>query len=488
MPALPSLVWFRNDLRIEDQPALSRAIERGAPIIPVYIWSPDEEGEWAPGSATKCWLHRSLQRLEADLRGRGSRLIFRCGPSLETLQALIRECGASAVFWNNRYEPAATFRDARVKTALRHMGTTVESCNGSLLFEPWTIQTSAGTPFRVFTPFWRKCLAQEPPAESTIPPARWPAPPAWPRSLDIDELALEPRIRWDGGIRAEWTPGETGASDALNRFLTTGIPTYNVDHDRPDYDGTSRLSPFLHFGEIGPRQVWNAVTRSMRERFGPRDEGMADPFLRQLIWREFAHHLMFHFPQTVNEPLRSEFARFPWENDASALLAWQRGQTGYPFIDAGMRQLWATGWMHNRVRMVVASFLVKDLLIPWQVGARWFWDTLVDADLANNTLGWQWTAGCGADAAPYFRIFNPVEQGKRFDPRGTYIRRWVPELACLPTESIHSPWRAADKTLKEARVELGVDYPTPIIDHAAARLRALDALAQTKRPTASSRH
>lgn len=488
MTASTTLIWYRNDLRIDDQPALLRGIERGGAVVPVYIWSPDEEGDWPPGSATKCWLHQSLRRLDADLRDRGSRLILRRGPALEMLQSLIRECGASAVFWNRRYEPAAIARDTRVKTELCARGTMVESCNGSLLFEPWTIQTATGTPFKVFTPFWRKCLSQGTPAEPDRAPERWPAPRDWPTSLDLDALALEPRIRWDAGIRSTWTPGASGAANELKRFLPNGVAAYKADRDRPDHDGTSRLSPYLHFGEISPRQVWHSVMQWTRKQFGRGGEEAGEPYLRQLVWREFAHHLLYHFPQTATEPLRSEFAAFPWEEDASALRAWQQGQTGYPFIDAGMRQLWATGWMHNRVRMAVASFLVKDLLVPWQAGARWFWETLVDADLANNTLGWQWTAGCGADAAPYFRVFNPVGQGKRFDPQGAYIRRWVPELARLPTEWIHEPWRAGCEALKAAGVVLGVNYPRPIVDHAEARVRALEALGRMKRRPASGRH
>lgn len=483
-----TLVWFRNDLRIEDQPALSNGVARGGPVIPVFIWSPEEEGAWSPGNATKCWLHQSLEQLDADLRAHGSRLILRRGPALETLQSLIRECGASTVLWNRRYEPAAIARDATIKTALRAAGVVAESFNSNLLFEPWTIQTAAGTPFKVFTPFWRKCLSQAPPADPMPAPNGWTSPQTWPKSLKLSELNLEPRIRWDTGIRSTWVPGERGAAAELNRFLPKGVAAYHEDRDRPDHNGTSRLSPYLHFGEISPRMVWHSVLQSMRRRLGPTGEEAAEPFLRQLIWREFAHHLLYHFPQTPNEPLRAEFANFPWENDTATLAAWQKGQTGYPYIDAGMRQLWATGWMHNRVRMAVASFLVKDLLVPWQEGARWFWDTLVDADLANNTLGWQWTAGCGADAAPYFRVFNPVGQGARFDPEGNYVRRWVPELARLPPESIHEPWKASPATLKAAGVKMGVNYPEPIVDHAEARLRALGALAQMKQSPVPGPH
>jgi deoxyribodipyrimidine photo-lyase len=314
------------------------------------------------------------------------------------------------------------------------------------------------------------------PAEPQPAPTKLAASEKWPASLALGELRIEPRIPWDTGMRKSWSPGAAGAAREIERFLADGLEDYTTERDRPDHAGTSRLSPFLHFGEIGPRQVWYAVRRATRERHPRKHKEIAEPFLRQLVWREFAHHLLYHYPNTVTEPLREEFAAFPWHEDPLGLRAWQRGATGYPYIDAGMRQLWTTGWMHNRVRMAVASFLVKDLLIPWQLGAQWFWDTLVDADLANNTLGWQWTAGCGADAAPFFRIFNPVGQGERFDPEGSYVRQWVPELAKLPGEWIHKPWEAPAGVLQAAGVELGETYPRPIVDHAAARKRALEAL------------
>lgn len=485
MPAIESsrsaaIVWFRADLRLEDQPALCAAIEQGGPVYPVYIHAPEEEGEWAPGAAARWWLHQALDRLDAALRERGSRLLIRRGPTGAALKTLLRETGATAVYWNRRYEPLTIARDAGIKTALTEAGITAKSFNGSLLFEPWTIQTAAKTPFQVFTPFWRKCQSQTPPAAPLDSPARLPTPLKWPDTVALDTLGLEPKIRWDEGLRASWTPGAAGAQHELQRFLKGHLRVYAVERDRPDHDGTSRLSPYLHTGEISPRQTWHAALQKVAPRRNEADEAAAEPWLRQLVWREFAFHLLYHFPHTPTEPLRGDFAKFPWESDAEALHAWQRGQTGFPYIDAGMRQLWATGWMHNRVRMAVASFLVKDLLLPWQAGARWFWDTLVDADLANNTLGWQWTAGCGADAAPYFRIFNPVSQGTKFDPAGNYIRRWVPELARLPTEWIHEPWKAFEKDLATAGVRLGETYPRPIVDHATARVRALEALQQMK--------
>lgn len=471
----PTIVWFRHDLRIEDNPALLAAAARGGPVIPILIWAPEEE-DWPDGGASRWWLHQSLTKLQKILRGLHSRLIIRRGSTAEELDRIVRETRATAVYWNRRYEPQIVDRDTQIKARLNVAGVEAESFNANLLFEPWTIKTGTGTPFRVFTPFWRKCLAHGEPEEPQPAPAKLRAPVKWPAPLALDELQLEPRIPWDAEMRRSWSPGATGAARELERFLADGLEGYPVDRDRPDHAGTSRLSSFLHFGEIGPRQIWHAVRRAARKRHQRKHETIAEPYLRQLVWREFAHHLLYHYPQTVTEPLRSEFAAFPWEENAAGLRAWQRGQTGFPYIDAGMRELWTTGWMHNRVRMAVASFLVKDLLIPWQEGARWFWDTLVDADLANNTLGWQWTAGCGADAAPFFRIFNPVGQGERFDPDGAYVKTWVPELAKLPKKWIHKPWEAPPDVLRTAGVELGATYPPPIVDHATARRRALEAL------------
>lgn len=439
MPTGATIVWFRLDLRLTDNPALEAARLRGGPIIPVFIWAPEEEHPWSPGAASRWWLHHSLAALDADLRARGSRLILRRGPSLQTLQALLRETGAEAVYWNRRYEPALIARDTQIKAAL-----SAQSFNSALLVEPWEMKT-----YRVFTPFWRAVLAKGISVDR-IPPAprNLPTPANWPKSLPLEELELLPKIDWAAGLRAAWQPGEAGAQEQLRRFVKAAVTRYTAERDRPDLPATSRLSPHLHFGEIGPRQVWAAVA--------PIADSSGWGFLRQLGWREFAHHLLYHFPHTTDQPMRPEFEQFPWQTDPERLRAWQRGRTGFPLVDAGMRELWTTGWMHNRVRMVVASFLVKDLLIPWQEGARWFWDTLVDADLANNTLGWQWTAGCGADAAPYFRVFNPASQAEKFDPHGEYVRRWVPEAG--------TP-----------------DYPLPIVDHDEARRRALQAFERLPR-------
>ncbi|MBM3878025.1 MAG: deoxyribodipyrimidine photo-lyase [Verrucomicrobia bacterium] len=475
-----TLVWLRIDLRLADNPALRAAIERGGPVVPVFIWSPEEEAPWQPGGASRCWLHQSLAALEASLRKAGSRLVIRRGPTLETLRALVKETGASAVFWNRRYEPAVMARDAKVKEALRHDGVTVESFNAALLHEPWTIQNQSGKPFQVFSPFWRHCLTKPDPVEPKPAPKRLASPARWPKSLALAELELEPRIQWAEGFRAAWQPGEAGAAAAMRQFLTRDFENYSEQRNRPDVGGTSRLSPHLHFGEISPCQVWQGLRAMAAKRGLAVAQWRGSQFLAELGWREFAHHLLYHFPHTPIEPLRADFKKFPWRKDTAWLKAWQRGRTGFPIVDAGMRELWTTGWMHNRVRMIVASFLVKDLLIDWQEGARWFWDTLVDADLAQNTLGWQWTAGCGADAAPFFRIFNPVSQGEKFDPNGDYVRHWCPELAKLPPKWIHQPDKAPEEILRRAGIELGRDYPEPVVSHAIAREVALEAFARIR--------
>jgi len=471
MSSNTTLVWFRRDLRLGDNQALCEAAGRGGAVVPVFVWAPEVEGAWAPGAAGRWWLHQSLRALDAALRERGSRLILRQGESVACLLEAVRDTGAGAVCWSRCYGPAR--RDQDVEAALVEAGIEARSFPGALLSAPEGAVNKQGKPYQVFTPFWKAQVAGIDSGEPLATPKKLKAPQRWPASLQLEELALEPSVDWTGGLRGAWQPGERGADAALDRFLDEALSDYADARDRPDLPGTSRLSPHLHFGEISPGCVWHAV----RQRAATEGrKGLVrgeEAYLRQLAWREFAYHLLVHFPHTTDEPLRPAFARFPWREDAPALRAWQEGRTGYPLVDAGMRELRTTGWMHNRVRMSAASFLVKHLLVPWQTGARWFWDTLVDADLANNTLGWQWTAGCGADAAPYFRIFNPVLQGKRFDPAGNYVRRWVPELAKLPARWIHSPWQAPAGLLDEARVVLGDTYPSPIVEHKAARERAL---------------
>ena len=475
-----SILWFRQDLRLADNPALHAALQRGGPVIPLYIECSAEEGEWPAGGASRWWLHHSLTALDADLRQRGSRLTWRRGHALETVLALCRETGADAVYWNRRYEPAAMARDASLKEALRTQGKVAESRNGALLVEPWQIATQSGGPFQVFTPYWRRLLTGLAPPEPQAAPDQLPAPEVWPESLPPSALELLPRFNWYGSVAAAWEPGEAGATRCLQQFVAAGLKSYADSRDRPAIHGTSRLSPFLHHGELSPRQVWHAVLRGATGFGLTGTEARTSKFLAELIWREFSSHLLYHFPQTPTTPLRKAFTSFPWRDDAPALLAWQRGRTGVPLVDAGMRELWATGWMHNRVRMIAASFLVKNLRLPWLSGARWFWDTLVDADLASNTQGWQWVAGCGADAAPYFRVFNPVTQSKRFDPQGEYLRRWLPELARLEDRHLHAPWLAPPEQLATAGVQLGRDYPFPIVDLQQSRSAALTAFQEMR--------
>jgi deoxyribodipyrimidine photo-lyase len=468
-----TVVWFRNDLRLADNPALTAALNRGGQLLPVFIWAPEEEGDWPAGGASKWWLHQSLKTLDIKLRELGSRLIIRRGPTLETLLALAKETGASAVFCNRRYEPAPLSRDAKIKALLRGQGCEAEDFNATLLHEPWTISNQSGKPFRVFSPFWRHCLAKADPPEPLPSPVQLPLAVKWPKSLPLESLELEPRFDWAAGLRSAWTPGEAGAIANFQRFMAEGLEKYDQQRNRPDLEGTSRLSPHLHFGEISPSQIWHELRRSPAKL-------RSSQFVTELGWREFAHHQLFHFPQTPSEPLRAEFRNFEWRANRSWFEAWREGRTGFPMVDAGMRELWTTGWMHNRVRMVAASFLVKDLMQSWQEGARWFWDTLVDANLANNTLGWQWTAGCGADAAPYFRVFNPANQGEKFDPQGEYVRRWCPELAKLSNRWIHRPHQAPDKVLAAAGIVPGRSYPEPIVNHSIAREVALEAYARMK--------
>ena len=444
-----TLLWLRHDLRLDDNPALAAAAGRGA-VVPAFVWAPEEEAPWEPGAASRWWLHQSLEKLSAAFAKAGAPLVIRRGPSLDALRKLVKETGATHVTWNRRYEPAVITRDTGIKKALAADGLEVESFNGALLYEPMHVATKEGKPYQVFSPFWRALLGRDEPAEPIAAPKKLRPAEKQPRGVSIESLGLLPTIDWAGTMRKTWSPGEAGAEKRLERFVERGVADYHRERDRPDHEGTSGLSPHLHFGEISPRRGWHAVRAAAGGKPVAKLTGGAEAFLRELGWREFASHLLYHFPHTANAPLRADYARFPWAKDPIGLRAWQRGRTGFPIVDAGMRQLWATGWMHNRVRMIVASFLVKDLRISWLDGARWFWETLVDADLAANTLGWQWAAGCGADAAPYFRIFNPTSQAQKFDPGGAYVKRWA----------------GAD----------AADYPEPIVDHAEARKLALEAL------------
>ncbi len=465
----PSLVWLRRNLRLDDNRALIAAAERGGAVIPFFIFGDDLD----PASAGHWWLEHSLQAFQRDLRSARSRLILRSGDPAKVIPALVEETGAAAVFWDASFEPAQRRADERLSVILAREGVLGRSFHDGLLRDPAELLTKQGTPFKVFTPFWNHCLSRGEPSAPQKSPAFFRAPRVWPRSETCDERRCARALKWAVKMEPWWKPGEAGAWEHFRSFLGEKLGDYREGRDRPAEDGTSRLSPHLHFGEISVRRIWQEMQRHRAKDRRPGSARASEAFLRQILWREFAAGLLFHFPKTVNEPLRESFGKFEWKQDPQRLRAWQKGMTGYPIVDAGMRQLWATGWMHNRVRMIAASFLVKDLLIDWKKGAAWFMETLVDADLGNNTFGWQWVAGCGADAAPYFRIFNPVLQGEKFDPEGTYVRRWVPELAKAPKRFVHAPWKAPREVLDEAGVQLGRDYPAPIVDHDAARKRAL---------------
>lgn len=468
----PAIVWLRADLRLSDNAALSAACAAHPQVLPVYIYSPQEAAPWHPGAASRWWLHHSLSALDKQLSALGGSLHIARGDSLPLLRALARTTGAEAIYWNRQYEPAAIARDSKIKEALRLEGIAAHSKPGNLWREPWQIASKAGEPYRVFTPFWRNLRTMI----DHAPPLPAAHPESWLRidgGLPLAALELMPRIRWDAGFGDTWTPGEVGANALVDLFCDDAFSTYAISRDRPAQHGTSRLSPHLHFGEITPRQIRVALRR-YADATDTRHRPDEEPYLRQLGWREFAHHLLYHFPSSTHESFNSRFADFPWSDVAEEQLArWQHGRTGIPLVDAGMRELWHTGWMHNRVRMVAASFLTKNLRAHWLNGARWFWDTLVDADLANNTLGWQWVAGTGVDAAPYFRVFNPVTQSRKFDPEAAYLRRWLPELAALPSGLIHEPWT-------DPAVLRRTGYPAPMADLAASRAAALTAYADAR--------
>lgn len=465
----PVILWFRRDLRLADNPALAHAVKTGRPILPVFTL----DQAFEIGAASLWWLDKSLRALDASLQAIGSRLILRRGDGEAELRRLIDESGAGAVFMNRRFEPEAFTRDADIAQALEAEGVSCKGWNGTLLARPGSVLNGSGLPYKVFTPFHRALLA----TAVAPPPGAGPdrlTTPSGPVSDDIDSWGLHPH-RPDWSVGFDWTPGEAGAEAALATFLARGLKSYSVGRDIPAEPATSRLSAHLHFGEISP---WRAVAASRDAVAAGRiPAAEAEKFVAEIGWREFSAHLLHAFPQITDTAFRPEYDAMPWRDDPAGLEAWKRGKTGYPVVDAGMRELWATGFMHNRVRMIVASFLVKHLLIDWREGERWFRDTLVDADLASNVQNWQWVAGSGADAAPYFRIFNPVTQGQKFDADGRYVRRWIPELRGVPDRWLHAPWTAPAEVLRDARVRLGGEYPRPIVEHDVARKRALDALA-----------
>ncbi|MCX7357664.1 MAG: deoxyribodipyrimidine photo-lyase [Alphaproteobacteria bacterium] len=471
----PAIVWLRQDLRIADNPALAAAVASKRPLVLVYVLDDETPAKWRLGGASRWWLHHSLEALVRDLNAKGAKLVLRRGRADAVLHELVRETGAEAVFWNRCYEPFAVARDKALKLTLGAQGVAVESFSGALMFEPWEVRTKSGEAFKVFTPFWRACLQVEMRALAAAPKKI----KGWDGALASDGLedwALLPtRPNWATGFEPCWTPGEAGALKALSAFIDQRLSAYAEGRDLMGEDGTSRLSPHLHFGEISPVQVRRSIEAAVLHE--PALQRGADKFFAELGWRDFSANLLFHWPTLPEANWRAQFDAFVWRDDDAAFEAWTKGQTGYPVVDAGMRELWATGYMHNRARMIAASFLIKHLLIDWRRGEDWFWDTLVDADLGNNAASWQWVAGSGADASPYFRIFNPVTQGERYDADGAYVRRWVPELAKLSDELIHQPWIASEDVLAKAGVSLGKTYPEPIVDHTVVRARALAAFA-----------
>ncbi|MEO1066188.1 MAG: deoxyribodipyrimidine photo-lyase [Pseudomonadota bacterium] len=478
MPSTKALVVFRSDLRVADNPALFQALKGGHSVIALFVL--DEESGRAYGGASRWWLHHSLTALAKRLCELNVPLILRKGPLAQTVQSIATEAGVSALFWNRSYDDVSVAFGRALKAWGAENGMETESHLANLLHEPHATLTKSGGHFKVFTPFWRNQLSLDAPREP-LPSPESQAPvadvPASDALADWDLLPTRPN--WAKQFPDHWTPGEDGARVRLNRFLETGITLYEEARDMPGVEATSGLSPHLRFGEISPYQIWHR-TKRVTEQVG-RDN--SDKFLAEIGWREFSHHLLYHHPALATDNFQTKFNAFPWRDDAETsrlLSAWQKGETGYPIVDAGMRQLWQTGWMHNRVRMIVGSFLVKHLLIDWRAGEDWFWDTLVDACPASNSASWQWVAGSGADAAPYFRIFNPILQGEKFDPEGAYVRHFVPELSKLPNKILHKPWSAKPSELDYFGVELGKTYPNPIVDHGAARDRALNAFKSLK--------
>ncbi len=460
-----ALIWFRQDLRCNDNPALILACKNHQQLIPIYI---KETNPTLPmGSAQQWWLHHSLVSLKKSLKEVNLDLCLRQAEPLSLLKELIQQYKIEAVYWNRCYEPAISARDQLIKTELKALGVNVISCNGSLLHEPWEVCNQSGNYFKVFTPYWRQCLRQIQ-LRPLMNVRQWPLLCPVPSDL-LEQWNLVPQHPdWAWEFSSYWQPGETGARKNLAHFIETGLQSYQQARNEPACAGTSLLSPHLHFGELSPQQIWVAVQQAMLEPGC--DMVSAQTYLSELGWREFSYQLLYHFPKLDTVNFKEQFDAFSWQVDEAALKCWQQGLTGYPIVDAGMRELWRTGYMHNRVRMIVASFLTKDLMIDWRLGAAWFWDTLLDADLANNSASWQWVAGSGADAAPYFRIFNPVLQGEKFDPLGEYVKRWVPELTDVPKRWVHQPWAAPKGALS---LVLGNDYPLPIVDHALARQVAL---------------
>ncbi len=465
-----ALVWFRQDLRLADNPAFYAACTNHTSVIPLYIL----DGNSSLGEAQSWWLHHSLKSLKKSLsETAGLNLALRKGNPQEIIPDLIRKHAIDTVYWNRCYEPVSIDRDKQLKSRLQSEGVDVHTFNASLFNEPWTVKNGNGEFYKVFTPYWKACRQR-----MSVQPVRKIT--QRPECIDVvseelDAWQLLPEKNWASAFSQFWTPGEEGAQHRLQVFIHDHLQGYKINRDYPAKPATSHLSPHLHYGEISPWAILRAIEYARNE--AGYDLAGAEHFLSELGWREFSCYLLYHFPSLPTQNFKPEFDAFPWQNDQQLLTCWQQGKTGFPLVDAGMRELWATGYMHNRVRMICASFLTKNLLIDWRLGADWFLNTLVDADLANNSAGWQWVAGCGADAAPYFRIFNPVLQSQKFDPEGTYIRRWVPELASLNNKRIHAPWDG----VKSAGGYTDINYPLPVINHQETRARALVFYQQLKR-------
>lgn len=479
-PTSPTIVWLRRDLRLGDNPALHHASKADCPLLIIYIDESKQGDPWSMGAAAKWWLHHSLKSLITDLKPIGGRLRIFQGNPKSIITKLVDDTGADSVLWNRRYEPSSIAKDKALKTYLTSKKINVNSLPGNFCHEPWQVQRQEKFPYKVFTAYWRASLKHKSLDVTPTPRALKSYRGKLVTETSLKELDLLPSRDWAARFTKEWAPGESGARTMLAGLIKHRISDYQTSRDIPSVEGTSRLSPHLAFGEISPRQINAAVQGALNKKKIVADDN-TETFLREIGWREFAGHLIYHFPHTTDEPLDPRFKNMPWTKLVKKDLdRWQQGNTGIPLVDAGMRQLWQTGWMHNRVRMVVGSFLIKNMGYHWLEGARWFWDTLVDADLASNTMGWQWVAGSGADAAPYFRVFNPVRQGERFDPAGDYVREWVPEISGLSNKTIHAPWTASSEELTAANIILGQTYPIPIVDLSTSRLDALARFQQIK--------
>lgn len=471
-----SIIWFRQDLRLSDNPALAAALENHESVVPVFFLPQDQDADWSIGEASRWWLHHSLQALSHDISKLGSRLIIRRGSAQELLAEIAQQCSATDIYINEVYEPRGREGDSNISTALGEHGITVHRYHGNLLLAPGQVKNKSNAAYRVFTPFYRYYVQHGYVTQLAQRPAQLPPVPAEIRSEKLDLPGLLPANNWYTKLGKHWSPGEYGAEKTLAGISEEKLAGYPENRDIPSEPGTSQLSPHLHFGEVSPRQVIDRLDSLASQSTYPGISQGRESLVRQLVWRDFACHILYHFPHTTNKPFNNDYDRFPWqEMDSELITAWQTGNTGIPIVDAGMRELWETGWMHNRVRMIVASLLTKNAGQHWLHGAKWFWDTLVDADLPNNSMGWQWVAGCGVDAAPYFRIFNPVSQSKKFDPDGSYLLRWVPEISKLPPRHLHEPWTTPEHIQQQCSVIIGRDYPHPVLDLASSRKRALDA-------------